>query len=121
MSEKTNEKKSTTEEELKPLFENTRKVILAGIGAVALAQDEIEEFITRLVERGEIAERDGRNLIQEAKDRRKKRMEKVENEMSKRIEEILKHVDIPSKSDIDALSAKIAALSKKVDELKKNQ
>jgi outer membrane murein-binding lipoprotein Lpp len=30
-------------------------------------------------------------------------------------------MDIPTKSDIDELSAKIATLSKKVDELKKSQ
>lgn len=121
MSEKTEEKRTTIEEELKPLFEYTRKVILAGIGAVALAQDEIEEFINRLIERGEIAERDGKNLILEAKEKRKKQMEKVDNEISKRIEGILKHLDVPTKTDIQVLSSKVAALSKKIDELKKSQ
>jgi len=120
MPEKAEEKKSTPEE-LKPLFENTRKVILAGIGAVALAQDEIEEFVTRLIERGEIAERDGKSLIQEVRDKRKKRMEKIDHEFSKRIDEIIKRLDVPSKSDIQALSNKVAALSKKIDELKKTQ
>jgi len=120
MPEKTEETKSKTEEELKSLFENTRKVILAGIGAVALAQDELEEFITRLIERGEIAERDGRNLMQEARDKRKKRMEKIEGEFTKKVEDVLKRADVPSKSDIQALSNKIAALSKKIDEMKKN-
>lgn len=121
MPEKTEAKSSTTEEQRMPLFETTRKVILAGIGAMALAQDEIEEFITRLIERGEIAERDGRNLIQEARDKRKKRMERVESEFTRRVEEILRRADVPSKSDIEALSKRIAALSSKIDELKKNQ
>ena len=35
--------------------------------------------------------------------------------------EMMDKMDIPTKSDIDALSAKIATLSKKVDELKKAQ
>ena len=37
-----------------------RRVLMAGVGAVALAQEEIDEFVGKLVERGEIAEKDGR-------------------------------------------------------------
>ncbi len=108
-------------EELKPLFEAARKVLLAGIGAIALAQDEIEEFVNRLVERGEIAEQDGKKLIRELKDKRKKEAQQFQDEVTKRVEETLLHMNIPSKEDIKSLSDKIATLSKKVDELKKAQ
>lgn len=108
-------------EERNPLFENVRKVVLAGIGAVALAQDEVEEFIDRLVERGEIAEKDGKKLVREVIDRRKKDAQKAEDEIGKRVEDALGRMSIPAKADIDALSDKIAALSKKIDELKKTQ
>lgn len=106
-------------EEKQPLLDVARKVLLAGIGAVALAQDEIEDFVNRLVERGEIAEKDGRKLIKEVMDRRKKDAEKAEDEVGKRVEEILDRMNVPTKADIDALGEKIAVLSKKVDELKK--
>ena len=102
-----------------PLYEATRKVVLASIGAVALAQEELEQFINKLVERGEIAEKDGKKLVREAMDKRKKETKKAETELDKRIEELLARMNVPSKSDIDALSAKITALTKKVDELKK--
>ena len=108
-------------EELKPLFEAARKVLLAGIGAIALAQDEIEEFINRLVERGEIAEQDGRKLLNELRDKRKKEAQRVQDEVTKRVEDILVRMNVPTKADIQSLSDKIAALSKKVDELKKAQ
>jgi poly(hydroxyalkanoate) granule-associated protein len=108
-------------EERRPLLEAARKVLLASIGAVALAQDEIEDFVNRLVERGEIAEKDGRKLVREVMDRRKKEAEKAEDEVSKRVEEVLDRMNVPTKADIDALGEKISALSKKVDELKKSQ
>ena len=104
-----------------PLFEAARKVLLAGIGVAALAQDEIEEFVNRMVERGEIAERDGKNLVREVMDKRKKSKLQAEDEITRRIEKILDRMNIPTKSDIDTLGEKIAALSKKVDELKKPQ
>jgi poly(hydroxyalkanoate) granule-associated protein len=108
-------------EEHKPLLEAARKVLLAGIGAVALAQDEIEDFVNRLVERGEIAEKDGRKLVREVMDKRKKDAEKAEDEVSKRVEEILDRMSVPTKADIEALGDKIAQLTKKVEELKKSQ
>ena len=113
------EKEFNGKEERKPLLEAARKVLLASIGAVALAQDEIEDFINRLVERGEIAEKDGRKLLREVMDRRKKDADKAEDVVSKRVEEILDRMSVPTKSDIEALGDKIALLSKKVDELKK--
>jgi poly(hydroxyalkanoate) granule-associated protein len=110
---------SGEEGERGPLYEATRKVVLASFGAVALAQEELEQFVNKLVERGEIAEKDGKKLVREAMDKRKKETKKAESELDKRIEELLARMNVPSKSDIDALSAKITALTKKVDELKK--
>jgi polyhydroxyalkanoate synthesis regulator phasin len=104
------------EEERNRLFELARKVMLAAVGAAALAQDELEDFINRLVERGEIAEKDARKLIREVSDKRRKNVEK---ELDKRLETLLDHMDVPSKADIDALGAKITALTAKVEELKK--
>jgi len=108
------------EVERSPLLGMARKVLMASIGAVALAQDEAEEFVNKLVERGEIAEQDGRRLVRDMIERRKKEAAKAEGELDKRIEELLGRMNVPAKSDIDALSAKITALSKKVDELKKS-
>ena len=42
------------------------------------------------------------------------------DDLDKRMEEALGHMDVPTKADIHALSAKIAALTQKVDELKKH-
>ena len=103
------------------LFEASRKVLLAGIGAVALAQDEIEDFIGKLVERGEIAEQDGKRLFSEIMDKRKKGANKAEDEFTKRVEEILDRMNVPTKDDINKLGQKITNLTKKVDELKKAQ
>lgn len=108
-------------EERNQLLEAARKVLLAGIGAIGLAQDEIEDFVNKLVERGEIAEKDGRKLVREIMDRRKKDAEKAEDEVSKRVEDILDRMNVPTKADIEALGDKIANLSKKVEDLKKHE
>jgi poly(hydroxyalkanoate) granule-associated protein len=102
-----------------PFFETTRKVLLASIGVVALAQEEIEEFVGRLIERGEIAEKDGRILVREIIDKRQKTTQRTEEEITKRVQQFLERLNVPTKDDIDALNKKINLLNKKIDELKK--
>lgn len=118
---KQTEAKKNGSEERKRLLEAARKVLLAGIGAVALAQDEAEDFVEKLVERGEIAQKDGKKLMQEMIDKRKKNTEKAEDEIGSRVEEVLTRMKVPTKSDIEALSTKITDLSEKLEELKKSQ
>ncbi len=103
------------------------KILLAGIGAAALAQDEVEEFVNRLVERGEIAETDGKKMLKDVMEKRKKVVaasaettKKMSSDWEKRIEEAMAKMNIPTKDEIEALGAKITALTKKVDELKKS-
>jgi poly(hydroxyalkanoate) granule-associated protein len=106
-----------------PMLEMARNVLLAGIGVVALTQEEIEKFVHKLIERGEIAEKDGRKLINDLREKRRRKSEEVTAEAEAtyegRMEEVLARMNIPSKSDIDALSRKITALTEKVDELSK--
>ena len=104
------------------MLSGLRRVLMAGVGAVALTQEQIEEFVGRLVERGEIADGDARKLISDVVDRRKRTLQdstkRAEEEWDKRIEGLLVRMNIPSKGEIDALSNKIADLSRKVDELR---
>lgn len=105
-------------EEASPLFETARRMVLAAIGAVALASDEVENFVNKLVERGEIAEKEARKLLKEVTERTEKQIKPAEKQVEKRVESLLEQLSIPSKSDIDALSDKVAELSAKVDALK---
>ena len=118
----TEEPVRTSEQEDKErmsLVEALRKVLLASIGAVALAQEEMEDLVNKLVDRGEIAEKEGRSLVRDVVEKRKKEAKKAQGELDSRIEGVLERMNVPTKSDIEALSTKITALTKKIDELKK--
>ena len=107
------------EPEKNPLFAMAHKVLLAAVGAAALTKEEVENFVDKLVERGEIAEKDGKKLMRDVMAKRKKEAKKAEDQLESRLDDLLGRMSVPSKGDIDALSAKITELSKKVDELKK--
>ncbi len=101
------------------------RVLLASIGAVAISQEEIGAFVSRLVERGEIAEKDGRTMISDIVERRREATSKLtsraSNELDARIESVFDRLNIPTKNDVEKLGRKINSLSRKVDQLKKAQ
>jgi|GEM_PF-806124 len=95
-------------------YDLSRKILLAAIGAAAVASDEISGYVAKLAERGEIAENDARKLIREVLAQR----EKLEEEQ--KLEQAPSQA-APDKAQIDALNARIAELSKRIEELKKAQ
>jgi poly(hydroxyalkanoate) granule-associated protein len=110
----------------KSLVEGLRKLLLAGIGAVALSRDETEDFVNKLVARGELAQKDAEKLLREVQSRlRQARPEvqeqagKVSTRVEQGMEEFLNRLNIPSKRDVDELNAKIAQLTARVEELRK--
>ena len=116
---KKTEKTETKKEEIHPMFEISRKILLAAIGAAALAQDEMKDFVDKLVERGEIAEKDGKKLMKEMREKRRKRFGRFEEMSHNHIQEALDRMNVPSKKDVDALNTKISELTRKIEELKK--
>ena len=94
--------------------EALHRVLLATVGTVGLVQDELEHFVNKAVERGQIAEKDARKVMSEATERRKG----TTKEVDKRMEDMLAKLNIPTKTDIDLLNEKIVELSKKVEALK---
>jgi polyhydroxyalkanoate synthesis regulator phasin len=101
-----------------PLYETTRTVLLAGIGAVSLAQDEVNNFLDRLVERGEMAEADARKLVREVTERR----EKLEQERRSHLQEGTRAATnerAATRADIEALNARVLELTRQIEELRR--
>src|SRR3990170_6051639 len=115
MTENSKTDESAEKNPYSAFFLLSRKVLLAGIGAAVLAQEEIENFVNRMVERGEIAEKDARQLAREIMDRREKMMREWRTPAE------AAHPPAATKADVEALTAKIAELNRKIDDLTKKQ
>jgi len=112
------------------VVENVHKVFLVGLGAAAMAQDELVNLIGKFAEQGEQTEQKVRESLNEMTENRKKQAEeakqkavdvnkKAEEEMKNRMESALNRFNIPSRTEIKALDEKISTLSEKIDELNK--
>ena len=111
--------KKESERKRGSLYEATRMILLAGVGAVSLAQEEMNNFLDRLVERGEMAETDARSLVREVMERR----EKLESERMARPApaSAAGAKSSATRADIDSLNARIAELTRQIEELRNSQ
>lgn len=96
-----------------------RRMILAGIGAVSLAKDEVQSFVEKAVERGELAEKDGKSILKDLVAKQTKNLKegasKLEHGLDGRLEKLLGRMRIATKGDIQTLTEKVEALASKIE------
>ena len=109
--------KEISSEERSRFVALSRKMVLATVGAVGIAQDEIDAYLKRLVERGELSEKQARKMLDEVSERSNKVGKHAGLNMEHQIENVLHRANMPTKRDIEALSAKVTTLTHKVEEL----
>jgi poly(hydroxyalkanoate) granule-associated protein len=112
---------STARKAREELRESAHKIWLAGLGAMAAAEEEGQRFFKHLVERGEDFEAKGRERFGDAKGRAEKRFEEVTGKIGSSVEDqvnrTLDRLGVPSRQEVRNLSKKIEALTAKIDEL----
>lgn len=105
-------------EQERPMIANAfGKMMLAAIGAVGLAQDSLEALLNRMVERGELTQKDAQKLMSQMRARRSRMMRRA----SVSAEAAMEEHEPASKADIDSLTEQIAKLNAKIDLLTREQ
>jgi poly(hydroxyalkanoate) granule-associated protein len=110
------------------LVEKGREVWLAGLGALSSVGDEGTKLFNQLVSRGRELEAEGRQRInalvdelshrqQEVKERVEQSFSKLEDEVSGLVEKAMARLDVPSRSEIQELTAKVNQLAEQVEHL----
>ncbi len=108
--------------------ESAQQVWLAGLGALARAQNEGSRLFDSLVKEGEAAEERSReesargqtlrdtveNTLGQARDRAAGTWDRVEKNFEDRVHRVLRRMDIPSRSDIEALNERLDALNRRL-------
>lgn len=101
----------------------SRKLFLAGLGAVVLAQDELGKMANRLVEQGEETQKDSRQALNDLMAARRKEarhvVRKARKGANKRLEATLHAINVPTHSDVERLNRKLTQLNKKLATLDK--
>ena len=140
-------KKSVAVEETSSVLSDAkvyaRKIYLAGLGAYAKAGQEGSEYFKSLVKSGEGVEKQGKKLVNEqveaannqidsvkttvtsnvnsVKGKVEVQLDKIEKAFDNRVASALNRIGIPSKQDVEVLSAKLDELSALLEHVARNK
>lgn len=122
--------------------EQLKKFAFAAAGAVNISQDDVKSFVAKLVEKGEIAQKDGKKIVKELAERLKKTVkepgqaakeakeaaveaaqpltesgEKLAERINASIQRVLHTMNIASRQDLVDLGRQIDELDRKLDQV----
>jgi len=89
-----------------------KKTILIGVGLVSMTREKMEEIANDLVKRGELSEKEGRDLVDELLTKSKDAKKDFETRMEKMLADALNRLNIPTRKEIQELKQRIAILEK---------
>jgi poly(hydroxyalkanoate) granule-associated protein len=125
MSDKKKNADSNTQNELK---DSVHKIFLAGLGALATAEEEGSKLFKNLVERGETYESRGKDAwegvkgkVDEARQKAKEQAgttyEKVEGQIDDAVAGALGRMGVPSRTEIATLTKRVEELTALVEKM----
>jgi poly(hydroxyalkanoate) granule-associated protein len=107
------------------LKESAHKIWLAGLGALAAAEDEGTKLFNRLVDRGKDFEAKGKVQVDKVKAEAEKVKAKAEEtfedwtaKLDERFTALLQKVGVPTREEIHTLTQKVEELTAKLEQLK---
>ena len=118
------------------IMDSAHKVWLAGLGAVAMAEDEGTKFFSDLVDKGKNLEKKSRKQTKERMDQAKERMEQAKGTVlgmktvaesywetfgrtiDDKVTSAIHRIGVPTKDEIETLTKKVEALTVSIDKLR---
>ena len=94
------------------MFEFIKKMIFIGAGLASMTAEKIEEAVAEIVKKGEISEKQGRELVKDLLERSAKARKEMGERIEKMIGDTLSRLKIPTRKEIDELKARIERLEK---------
>ncbi len=96
------------------MVDTLRKLLLAGLGALDVTEEKAKAFFADLVARGEMSEKEAREVIASWSKRAAEQREHLQQDVEQAVHRALGKVGIARQAEIDALKAKIADLEAKL-------
>lgn len=89
-----------------------KKTIFFGAGLASMTAEKIEETVGEIVKKGELTEKQGRDLVQDLLERSANARKDLIEIVEKVIQDILQKFKIPTRREMDELKARIEKLEK---------
>ncbi len=120
--------KKKSKELQQDIMESAHKVWLAGLGAVAVAEQEGGKFFANLVDQGQKMEKRSKKKVEQAKGAvagvktvAESYWETFGRTIDDRMTAVIHRIGVPTKDEIEALTKKVQDLTVAVDKLRTKQ
>jgi len=107
------------------ITENAHQIWLAGLGAVATAQEEGSKVFKGLVKKGQEFEKAGKNRVEQAKGAvtgvkvvAESYWETLERTLDEKVTGVIHRMGVPTKEEIDILTERVENLTAAIDNLR---
>ena len=96
------------------MVEALRKLLLAGLGTLDLTEEKLKAVFNDLVARGEMSEKEARELISNWSKRATEQRGRMKDDVEQAVNRTLQAMGLAKRADLDALAARLAELERKV-------
>jgi poly(hydroxyalkanoate) granule-associated protein len=91
-----------------------RKLLLAGLGTIDLTEEKVKAVFNDLVARGEMSEKDAKELISSWSKRAAEQRGRLQEDVEKAVHGAISAIGIARRAEVEALKAKISELEAKL-------
>ena len=96
-----------------------KRAAIMGIGIMSLTEEKLKELVKELETKGEVGEKEGKNLLKDLLTRADKEKKVVEENIKKGIKDYLAKVNIASREHLIKLEKRVNGLEEKIKKLAK--
>jgi len=90
-----------------------KKVIYTGVGLVSTTAEKIQSNIDELVKKGSLSEEEGKKVVEDILENTESKKDEFEGKLKEMISSTIAALNLPTKSDIESLMARLEELEKK--------
>ena len=87
-----------------------KKMGLIGIGLISMTEEKITEFTNELIDKGELNKEEGKNLVKEMIEEKKKQKAELEDKICSKVNEYIEKVNYAKSDDVKDLEKRIEEL-----------
>jgi polyhydroxyalkanoate synthesis regulator phasin len=103
------------------MLELLKKGLMAGIGAVVLTTEKVQEAVRKLVEEGKITTEEGENLVQELVKSGERQWEEMSTKLSDTSKKWSEGAELIKRKEFEELKARVESMDQRLSEIEKGQ
>jgi len=101
------------------MLELMKKGLMAGIGAVVLTTEKVQETIRKLVEEGKLSTEEGEKLAQDLVKTGERQWEEITSTIAEKTKKWSDSVEVVKREEFEQLKARVESLEQRLTEIGK--